>query len=79
VAERFGFEDVCSDQNARRQVKRADIILLATEVRDLTTNGFITQPVTELPMDEPIAECWPAETAERLFLNEFNDLYRTAA
>jgi 5'-deoxynucleotidase YfbR-like HD superfamily hydrolase len=79
VAERFGFESTFHNQNARYQVKRADIVLLATEVRDLTTNGFITQPVTELPMDEPIAECWPAEAAERLFLNEFNDLYRTAA
>jgi 5'-deoxynucleotidase YfbR-like HD superfamily hydrolase len=79
VAERFGFADACGDEVARKLVKRADIVLLATEVRDLTTTGFITQPVTELPMASKIDECWSAERAERLFLNEFNALYRTPA
>ena len=76
VAEKFGFTEANKSAGDRALVKRADIILLATEVRDLTTNGFITQPVTERPTAETIDMCWTAEQAERLFLNEFNALYR---
>ena len=71
IARRFGFE---MTEEAFREVKRADTILLATEARDLTRNMFVRQPLSELPLDDPITLCWCDTFAEREFRRRFEDL-----
>lgn len=73
VAKKFGF--TMSEQE-RAVVKRADLVMLATEVRDLVPAGYVTQGLTELPLDEPIRACWDPLTAEFIFLEEFERLTR---
>jgi hypothetical protein len=68
VARRFGFD---MSMDARDDVKRADLVLLATEVRDLVPAGYVTQGLTELPLDEPINVCWGPWSAEDIFLEQF--------
>jgi hypothetical protein len=71
VAAKYGFT---MREQEREIVKRADLTLLATEVRDLVPAGYVTQGLTELPMDKPIDACWSPRAAEFMFLNEFEKL-----
>lgn len=73
VAARFGF---AMTEQERGLVKRADLVLLATEVRDLVPAGYVTQGLTELPLDERISDCWSPGIAEVFFLDEFERLTR---
>ncbi len=75
VALRLGFLDEFDCPAARRRVKEADLVLLATETRDLKPSQISTRPLTELPMDAHIDECWPAERAEKEFLARFEELH----
>jgi hypothetical protein len=75
VASKFGFD---MSREARALVKRADLVLLATEVRDLVPAGYVTQGLTELPLDQPIRACWDPLTAEFIFLEEFRRLGQQA-
>jgi len=75
VAWKYGFESAFVDPVARLAVKQADTVMLATEARDLTTWGVLRRALTELPLDQPIGECWDAHRAEANFIEEFNLLY----
>jgi 5'-deoxynucleotidase YfbR-like HD superfamily hydrolase len=55
-------------------VKKADNIMLATEVRDLTTCGFVTQRLTELPTEEHIRLCWSPECSEEMFRDRYREI-----
>ena len=71
VASRFGFD---MSERVKAEVKIMDLIMLSTEVRDLTTTGITCWPLQELPLDERITECWSAEEAEQRFLARFEEL-----
>jgi len=79
LAEQLGFPSLLHSQTAKDMVKKADNILLATEVRDLTTTGFIWGDSAELPLDKEIGYVWPAELAEEEFLERFRYLYGVPA
>lgn len=73
AAEALGFDGVVADKEAKAEVKRGDVCLLATELAQLTTSGITSYPLTELPLDEPIVP-WPADLAEAAFLRVFEEL-----
>jgi hypothetical protein len=71
IATRFDFEINLIE---RKSVKNADLCMLATEGRDLTTAGFLNHRVTgplPPPIDSPITRCWGPEEAEERFLERF--------
>jgi 5'-deoxynucleotidase YfbR-like HD superfamily hydrolase len=71
VAKRFGFD---SNFHAEAAVKRMDIAMLATELRDLVPHGMHNGVLTELPLESKITKCWSAEEAEKRFLDRFEEL-----
>ncbi len=71
VANKFEFHDLYCSEEAKKLVKQADLRVLATEIRDLTSSGFITQPLTEIPLEDKIVEIWTPQRAKREFLQEF--------
>lgn len=56
-----------------KDVKRADEVMLATELRDLVPYSVLQTPVREKPLAQPIIP-WPAEVAEREFLKRMSHL-----
>ncbi len=73
VASRFGF---AWDSPVRAEVKYADNVLLATEVRDLLPFGMIRIAVAEPPLLYRLAP-WPAAEAKEKFLARFGELVAT--
>jgi len=74
VAQRYGFIDQWFNKEDHDLVKEADLVMLVTEARDVTTFGFIPKPLKVLPRDERITDCWSPETASLLFIREFEEL-----
>ena len=74
IAKQFHFYPEYVHQGCKAAVKKADVILLATEARDVATVGFVSQRLTELPLDTRIDECWSPEVAKEAFLAEFEHL-----
>lgn len=74
VADAYGFT---MGEREKAEVKVADMRLLATEVRDLTTAGFINGELTEPPLPYKIEQCWKPTKAERLFLVAFARAFDT--
>jgi hypothetical protein len=71
VARRFSFR---LNKAVKKAVKRVDVQMLATEVRDLTTTGYVEQELTELPFEWVIGDCWSPERAEAEFFARFNEI-----
>lgn len=74
VATKYGFTML---QSERDSVKKVDLIMLSTEVRDLTPCGILNPKINkriELPRKEPIKRCWSPEEAEERFLKRFEEL-----
>ena len=74
IATRYGFS---MPPDFLQEVKRADLIVLATEVRDLTTTR-VTNPRINCRHEPPLRERivpWPAEVAEERFLARFHELF----
>lgn len=74
VADQYGFRGQLDDFRDCAAVKEADLVMLVTEARDVTTFGFIPKSLRVLPLDEPIGESWGYDRAEREFLSEFRRL-----
>lgn len=74
VADRYNFRPYFDAERARTAVKWADTVMLATEARDVTLLGYVSQELTELPDDQPITDCWCPDVAQMLFLREFEGL-----
>lgn len=72
IAEQYGF--IGEFESGKVVVKRADTIMLATEARDVSALGFVSQRLTELPLSEPIGPCWGPSQAQDYFLQEFKRL-----
>jgi len=56
------------------EVKRADDLLLATELRDLMAPPADDWKLREAPLAELRIEPWPAEEAERAYLARYREL-----
>jgi len=70
IRRRFGLPELGSEQ-----VKKADIVVLATEIRDLIEPGMIRPPLGVTPMQLKIAPEQP-ERARDAFLRRFHYLMR---
>jgi hypothetical protein len=68
VAGRFGLD---MSVEAQKAVKKADLIMLATEARDLTGAGYVRGPLPEPPHLKHITRCWDAALAEENFLRMY--------
>jgi len=76
VAGRFGFLDQYEDEGARAEVKRADLVMLATEIRDVSLFGFSPNPLPHPPLSDWLWLEWMSpERAEKFFLEEFDQLW----
>lgn len=73
VCSSFGLD--FNDEVLWAEVKRADNVLLSTEFRDLACSGIRMSEPTELPMDEPIRQCWSPRKSKTNFLRRFEELY----
>ena len=67
IAEKFGIPAQISPE-----VKAADLLLLATEARDLIGSPIWARGLEKLPT---IIMPWPPKVAERRFLERFKELY----
>lgn len=79
VSVKYGFT---MHPDERELVKKADLVMLATEVRDLTPCQVLNRKVNlrmELPHKEKIGRCWSPEEAEERFLERFEELHGQAA
>lgn len=72
VADHFGFTRTPLQA---AEVKRVDRVLLATEIRDLTTTGAYNGTLPEPPLAGPIADCWGPQLAELNFTSRFRELW----
>ncbi len=70
-SKKFGFE---MNQDDDIEVKRADLIALYTETRDLTTSGFLNKVPLYQPLEEKITICLSPEDAEKAFLNKYEEI-----
>lgn len=70
IATKFDF---LYDEETHTEVKIADEILLATELRDVSNAGFINAFTSQLPMKVKI-EPWCPEYAKKMFLERFTEL-----
>lgn len=71
IARRFGLP---IEPQLSPDVKHADLVLLATEKRDL----MAPEPKSWLPLPEPSGDgisIWPPKQAERAFLRRFHELF----
>lgn len=71
VADKFDFLWLADD--VQEEVKWADKVLLATEVRDLIPSNALWSKITEKPMPF-IIRPWTQAKAKRLFLERFEEL-----
>lgn len=65
--------DFIYDEETHLEVKIADEILLATELRDVSKAGFINAFTTQLPMKRVIGQ-WSAEYTKTMFIDRFLEL-----
>lgn len=70
VADKYDFRKELDDPEAVALVKRADTVLLMTEIRDLCPSQTYNGQVTEAPLKDTI-RVWEPAVAEAVFIEEF--------
>lgn len=71
VIARFGLK---SHSSVWEEVKKADLIILATEFRDVARNGIKDGGFIYPPMKERILKSWSPNYSKKRFLERFEDL-----
>lgn len=71
ISKRFGFS---MDNDAKQDIKKADRIMLVTEIRDLTNTDISLIKCKEKPLDMHIQTCWGPSEAKSKFLARFYEL-----
>lgn len=71
IAEAFGFE---VSEECEKEIKKADNILLATEVRDLVPAKKVFSQLSYEPLIVPILDLWNKDLAKQRFIDRYLEL-----
>lgn len=71
IAQAFKFE---VDEECKREIKKADAIMLHTEVRDLVPAKKVFSQLIHEPLMVPILDLWNRDLAKERFINRYLEL-----